>query len=84
MEQSINEYESDILPIRGHTNTLTTDTLAESKGKIKKEHITTTQQISHRYSGLGEPIALIKNAKIVTLWTRATFTICCLKLTHFR
>lgn len=82
MEQSINEYERNTLPIRGHTNTITTDTLADSKGKTKKEHIPTTRQISHRYYGLGKPIALIKSANMVTLWTRAT--ICCLKLTHFR
>lgn len=60
MEQSINEYESNTLPIRGHTNTITADTLADSKGKTKKEHIPTTRQISHRYSGIGKPIIFDK------------------------
>lgn len=62
MEQSINKYESNTLPIWGHTNTISTDTLAESKGKTKKEHIhvPTTRQISHCYSGIGKPIIFDK------------------------
>lgn len=54
MKQLINEYESNTLPIWGHTNTLTTYSLADSKGKNKNEHIPTTRQISHCYSGLGK------------------------------